>query len=116
MIIGLILLDQQNKYVSAGGKLPARPAFDKNLLTSICDGKQLICTGNTLLDLPPSLKKNQISASKGDVALSPETIDKYADMIIVSRSMETMKDGNTFRLDKFERLVAIGSLEIWNRI
>ena len=120
MKIGILLLDQKDQYISESGKLPKRPSFDKELLVGLCDGKQLLCDGNSLNDLPPSLRKNNICEITGindwgEICISPNTIDKYADILIISRSEEKMENGKTFRMNKFKNLAKQMELEIWIR-
>lgn len=63
---GIVLLSKDNFYLDAQGKLPARPSWDKTFLLAVCKDKKLLCSKNTLADLPPSIKKNAVSIIEAD--------------------------------------------------
>ena len=119
MIVGMLLLDQDDCYVRDNGDLPKRPTFDKNLLLGLAQNQVPICSENTARDLPPSLKALMMGGSavsnKGDLALSPDKIDEQAHLLIISRNHESGIGGKKFRFDKFKRVVSMHSLELWVR-
>ena len=119
MIVGLLLLDQNDCYVRENGRLPKRPSFDKNLLLGICQNQQPLVSDNTKKDLPESMLNaldmtNFLGASNKDLALSPDKIDESAHLLIITRGSEE-GTGKKFRFDKFKRLVKMYDLEIWVR-
>jgi len=118
MIVGMLLIDQDDIYVREDGSLPKRPAFDKGLLLGVATNQVGICSDNTKKDFPPSLlkvMKDITNSDKGDLAMSPDKIDKNAHLLIISRSSDSGLGGKKFRFDKFKRLVSMYSLEIWVR-
>lgn len=115
MVVGILLLDQNDNYVTETGALPPRPAFDKRLLTNLVRRQRPLVSENTLKDLPPSIVNiMDLSRGRPDVALSPAEIDKEAHLLIISRS-RIAGQGKKFRMDKFQRFVIQGSLELWIR-
>ena len=117
MIVGMLLLDQDDIYVREDGKLPLRPSFDKGMLLGIAKNQVPLCSENTAKDLPPSLRAMLEGAhsNKGDLALSPDMIDAHAHLLLISRNKESGIGGKKFRFDKFKRLVCMYDLEIWVR-
>ena len=112
----MLLLDEDNCYVRDDGSLPKRPSFDKGMLLGIAKNQVPLCSANTAKDLPPSLKAMLVEgSSKGDLALSPDTIDEHAHLLLISRNSESGIGGKKFRFDKFKRLVKMYDLEIWVR-
>lgn len=118
MIVGTLLLDQNDVYAREDGSLPLRPSFDKQLLTGICEKQNALCSLNTSEQLPPSitdiLKGLNNKMYPEDVALSPDMIDKHAHLLIITRNNEE-GTGKKFRFDKFKRLVKMYDIEIWSR-
>lgn len=115
MIVGILLLDQNDNYIMETGKLPRRPAFDKKLLIKLANRQKATVSANTLKDLPPSLMTVlDMAPGQADIALSPDKIDEAAHLLIISRSME-IGEGKHFRFDNFEKAVKQGALELWIR-
>jgi hypothetical protein len=55
-MIGIVLLSLDDYYLSADGKLPARPLFDKDLLLALCKNANIGCSPNVAKDLPKSIR------------------------------------------------------------
>ena len=119
MIIGMLLLDQDDVYAREDGKLPLRPSFDKQLLVGACENQNALCSSSTAEHLPPSvtsiLKGLNNKMYTEDIALSPDMIDQHAHLLIITRNLEEGIGGKKFRFDKFKRLVKMYDLEIWGR-
>jgi len=115
MKVGLILLTENNVYVSNEGNLPKRPPFDKALLKSIVSGEKVSLQGYETL--PPSIQAiiAQGPAQGGDTF--PITIPEIGTvkLLIISRSNVEM-EGKQFRMDNFRRLVKQDQLELWIRV
>lgn len=118
MIVGMLLLDQNDIYARDNGTLPKRPSFDKELLTGVCEKQNALCSANTAEYLPKSItniiRNLNVGGLQGDVALSPDMIDKHAHLLIITRNDET-GTGKRFRFDKFKCLVKDNAIEIWCR-
>lgn len=113
MIVGTILLTQQDEYVSSRGFLPARPKFDKRLLQDLCTGRRVSEAGKGLL--PPSI----LNVLNDVGEFIPITIRELAnaDLLIVVRSEDTTLGlgSKVFRFDDFSPLIKTKEIELWLR-
>lgn len=111
MKVGTILLSKNNKYLSASGLLPKRPKYDKQLLTELLayNGKVSSCGYNLL----PNSIKALVTIDNNNY--TPITIKELAtcELLIVSKSKEKIKDGKTFRLKNFNRLIKTKKVDLW---
>ncbi len=88
---GIVLLDQLDRYI-VNGRLPSRPDFDKELLKSICTGRDCIASDNTFKDLPKSLIElvksiTTIANSEYEVNLGIKTFKEFPpDIFFISRT------------------------------
>jgi hypothetical protein len=89
--IGVVLLDQKNRYL-VGEKLPKRPDFDKLFLSNMCRDKKLLCSTNTLIDLPMSITNHcasvtNIGTDDWEVNLGIKTFKEFPpDIFFISRT------------------------------
>ena len=107
MRIGALLLDQNDNYLIEG-RLPNRPAWDKNWLKYLCENANgIIYSPATAKDLPEWAKKPAID---WDLNLGISTLEAKPDLLLITRSTEQNR-GTKFRLDEWERV----PVEVWRR-
>lgn len=127
--IGLVLLDQLNRYM-VDGKLPTRPAFDKDFLLKMVKNKVCLASTNTIKDLPKSITNSCLEITENgylnwNVNLGIKTFKEFPpDVFFISRSPsdigvpKTDKD-KYFDIDWLNNLYDIvishHNLEIWIR-
>ena len=127
--IGLVLLDQLNRYM-VDGKLPTRPAFDKDFLLNIVKNKVCLVSNNTIKDLPKSITNSCLEITENGylnwtVNLGIKTFKEFPpDVFFISRTPsdigvpKTNKD-KYFDIDWLNNLYDIvishHNLEIWIR-
>ena len=118
MILGMLLLDQDDVYVRDDNTLPFRPDFDKELLIGLCKNMIPAVSNNTSANLPKSVKDvlSKDDSKYPDIALSPDKIDQLADILIITRSQEVNIGGKRFRFEKFILILELNELEIWRRV
>lgn len=111
-MIGTILLTKDNHYVKADGSLPARPDFDKELLTAFCSGSRVSVKGYNML--PPSIQAvTTMVLKEPDIAITIPELGK-ASVLIVVRSIELVgASAKQFRLDKHRLIIKQRDIEIW---
>lgn len=89
--IGVVLLDQKNRYL-LGEQLPKRPDFDKLFLSNLCKDKKLLCSVNTLAELPTSITSTcasvtSVGTEDWEVNLGIKTFKEFPpDIFFVSRT------------------------------
>lgn len=115
MIVSTLLLDQNNCYVNDKGELPRRPAFDKELLQTLCTGQTI--SNHAAVMLPPSILDvvGHISSGQPTIGITIPEIDALTDLLLVTRSSCAVKEGKTFRMDNFKLITEQGEIEIWKR-
>ena len=115
MIVSTILLSTNNCYVDRQGKLPERPSFDKELLTTICSGQVVSKVGYKML--PPSIKDKVIMTEQvePEVGITISEIDGLTDLLLVVRSKQECLGGKEFRFTNFECIIKDTQIEIWKR-
>jgi len=116
MVVSTILLSRDNKYVKDDGSLPKRPNFDKALLKALCENQ--IVSDEAYDMLPPSIKSVVNLPTKWEepgIGITIPEIDALTDLLIVSRSNETILGGKTFRLDNFNLIVTTPHLDLYKR-
>jgi len=140
MVIGIVLLSKDGKYVGINGELPARPDFDKDMLLKLIKGKYCVCSPNTYEDLPKSVIKAAGTIEAIDNPWKLEMIgimlkDDYGTAInlgiktfkslppnifYVVRSDENMVDGKDFDVkwleDNYTTILINKNIEIYHRI
>ena len=112
MTVATLLLDMKDNYVSADGKLPPRPKWDKRLLAAIVELS--VISPEAAVMLPPSMCGGMID-EKYTLPITIREISDTADLLIVTRSYNIVKDGKVFRLNEYEQIVKSGQLEIYVR-
>ena len=111
MIVGTILLTQNDEYVDKDGNLPTRPSFDKAFITGLYRGKSVSKVGLKLL--PPSIKK-VLNLNGEFMPVSIRELAK-ADMLIVIRSSDFINNGLKFRFTEFIQILKLKEIELWIR-
>lgn len=128
--IGLVLLDQLNRYM-VDGKLPTRPAFDKEFLLKMVKNKVCLASTNTIKDLPKSITNSCLEITENgylnwNVNLGIKTFKEFPpDIFFISRSpayevtpTKSIQD-KYFDIDWLNNLYDIvishHNLEIWIR-
>lgn len=119
---GMVLLDENNRYVSEEGKLPLRPDFDKEFLIKLVKGRSIICGDGTWRDMPKSIKDNCVrfssrsSSYMHDVNLGIITFYKFPpDLMFVVKARANLADGKKLKqsfLDKYEVVYENDDLKI----
>jgi hypothetical protein len=109
-VIGTILLSKDGKYIDEDGKLPNRPAYDKDMLKALVANQTVSIHGYNML--PPSIRS---TCEKSYNYTVPITIKELAkcDMLLVNRSDNTLNGGKVFRLDNFKCIVKEHRIELW---
>ena len=118
-MLGTLLLTDNDFYVDENSNIPSRKGveFDKELL-------KLVCTEQFVSDkafnmLPPSIRNvvhlAEVDFNEPTVAITIKEIAK-CDILIVTRSRETIVRGRQFRFDNFSLVVKQRDIEIWRRI
>jgi len=114
MKIGTILLTKSHKYVDDFGNLPVRPDFDKKFLANFIEGGLVSERAFNLL--PPSLKKLVKIGSNSEINTAIKIKElAECDLLVVVKSPKEIKNGKTFRLNKFKLLIEDTKIEIWKR-
>ena len=115
MILGTLKLDSEDRYVYVDRTLPTGPSWDKELLKAFISCNVISEEGKEIL--PPSLQKIAYSDKLGfhetTLAIKISEIAAFADILIVTRVSSKPLQGDKFRFDNFEMIVATGQLEIW---
>lgn len=127
--IGLVLLDQINRYM-VNGEIPKRPDFDKALLLNMVKNKVCLSSENTIKDLPKSITNNCLEITENgylnwEVNLGIKTFKEFPpDIFFISRSpidevLPTHPKDKYFDIDWLNNLYNIvishHNLEIWIR-
>ena len=115
MIVGTILLDENDCYTYDNGKLPGRPDFDKELLTFLTKNNTVSHEGYRML--PMSIKRVTYGITHG-MPTFPVTIpeiDALSDLLIVSRGKVNGENGKKFRFNRFELITTQREIELWKR-
>lgn len=125
MIVGIVLLAQDDCYVGPNGELPERPAFDKKFITQLAKGRNIVCSENTAKVLPNSIKrvandvtqKNQCQSTDVNFGISTFRSTPPDMMIIIRSPQETIIGGKEFDFTELENeyiLVYCNTeIEIW---
>lgn len=111
-MIGIILLDQKNRYL-VDGKLPKRPLNDKKLLTTMVSN--MLLSLDAFRVLPSYLLKAYDATKPSECGLLGYRIPEIgaSDVILVNRTLDDTKvsdNDKTFRLDEF---VKLDTVEVW---
>lgn len=89
--IGLVLLDQINRYM-VNGEIPKRPDFDKEFLLNIVKSRVCLASENTIKDLPKSVTNSCLEITENGylnwtVNLGIKTFKEFPpDIFFISRS------------------------------
>lgn len=115
MIVGTILLSQDDCYIDDRKQLPYRPSFDKGLLKSLISMNTITNKGFNLL--PGSIMSvAKIDNYNPSMAVTIRELDAIADLLIVSRSPRKCRNGKKFRFTNYKLLVKTAELELWSRV
>jgi len=109
-MVGTILLDSNNRYVSLDGDLPPRPWFDKEFITKFYRDSRV--STESMLKLPKSIQTvvQEVTTFPSHAVSIPE-LDK-CDVLLVVRAKSDLDDGSIFRLDNFKQ-ISKGDIEVW---
>ena len=114
MIIGTLILDLQDRYVSDDGRLPTRPNFDKVWLSAMVENSLISKEGFDTLPLGMQ-KLATITHGRPTLCITIPEIGTLANILIVTRSYEAMPDGKVFRLEAFEEIAKSGQFVMYKR-
>ncbi|MCI4435393.1 MAG: hypothetical protein JHC33_01100 [Ignisphaera sp.] len=100
-MIGIVLISADGYYLGPNGELPERPWFDKDLLLGVCKGMNILCSPNTEIALPESVRKvaNTVNSyiHQYDVNLGISTFKSNPpDVMILVQSRQLLKGGRKF--------------------
>lgn len=128
--IGLVLLDQINRYM-VNGEIPKRPDFDKTFLLTMVKNKLCLASENTIKDLPKSIINSCLEITENgylnwEVNLGIKTFKEFPpDVFFISRSPLYEVNHSLYEQDKFfdmywletnyNRVISHHNLEIWIR-
>jgi len=110
--IGLILLDETDRYVYENGELPIRPLWDKRLLREYLRGE--VVSHEAYTDMPVSLKKVCTPGDDYTIAFKIKEIAE-CDVIVVIRGESRGLPGKEFRFTSYKLLVKGNAVEVWIR-
>ena len=117
MKVGILILSLDNCYLSADGKLPKRPKFDKALLTALCRDHKVIVGPHTRKSIPDSLlKDSEIIDWYGDYDLNLGIVTMKINpphLLIVVRSIVNLPEGKKFDLSGYSSYFKSLHLELW---
>lgn len=118
MTQGIVLLSQDGFYLGELGQLPTRPAWDKEFITMLIKGKRVLCSQNTLKDLPKSLLS--VAYFTVDPKMDYDInfgIDTFKtgkpDQLIVVRSKQDLVAGKEFDLTGWTPVYKSKEMEIY---
>jgi hypothetical protein len=111
-MIGTILLSKDGKYIDKDGKLPPRPAYDKDMLRAFVKDNNVSLEGFAML--PPSIQ-GVVGEKASEGWTMPITILELAeaDLLLINRYNEELEGGKIFRLDNFKCIVKDKQIELW---
>lgn len=124
--IGLVLLDQENRYL-VNNELPKRPDFDKQFLLNLVNNKICLASENTIKDLPKSITNSCLEITENGylnwtVNLGIKTFKEFPPAIFfISRSQESntslySKEDKYFDIDwlksNYDLVISHHNLEI----
>lgn len=128
--IGLVLLDQINRYM-VNGEIPKRPDFDKEFLLNMVKNKLCLASENTIKDLPKSITNSCLDITENgylnwEVNLGIKTFKEFPpDIFFISRSPGHEVNPSLYEQDKFfdmywvetiyNIVISHHNLEIWIR-
>ena len=115
MIVGTILLDENDCYTYDNDKLPGRPTFDKELLTFLAKDQAISHEGYQTLPLSIKRVISGITYGEPTFPVTIPEIDGLSDLLIVSRGYKNGENGKKFRFDKFELITTQREIELWKR-
>jgi hypothetical protein len=119
MTQGVILLSKDGYYLSEDGRLPGRPSWDKEFITGLVKGKIVLCSANTLKDLPKSIIDAAAHItlngwSNYDINFGISTFNtNMPDQLIVVRSKEYLLTGKKFSLIGWTNIYKGDDIEIY---
>lgn len=119
MKIGILLLNKNDMYLTKDGRLPTAPKWDKTFLKDLIKGKRVLCSFNTLKDLPKSILDCAYFTTNEnldyDVNFGISTFKNKVDLLFIVRSEDTFNDGKKFNLSDYSLKLKKGDLEIWTK-
>ena len=118
MTIGTVLLSKDNFYIGTKGELPARPDWDKDFITNLIKGRKVLCSKNTLVDLPKSILDSAYFTTnptlEHDINFGISSFKYKPDILIVVRSNENLNAGKLFRLNDYTLIHCSTNMEVYN--
>ena len=115
MIIGTLLLTENDYYIDDRKNLPRRTTWDKALLTSLVSMNTITHKGYMLL--PPSIQEvATIHNSDPSMAVTIKEVDALADLLMITRSARLTRGGKKFKFTHFKCILKEPRFEIWKRI
>ena len=115
MIVGTILLDENDCYTYDNDELPIRPDFDKELLTFLAKDQTVSREGYRILPLGIKRIISSITYREPTFPITVPEIDGLSDLLIVSRGYKNGENGKRFRFDNFKCILKEQRIEIWKR-
>ena len=118
MTIGILLLNKNDVYLTNNLDLPKRPKWDKEFLLNIIKGKKVLCSKNTLVNLPNSILNAAYFTtdinSDYDINFGIDTFKATPDLLFIVRSSGD-EQGKVFRLNEYKKILDKGGFEIWTK-
>jgi hypothetical protein len=107
MKTSVILISSDGYYINDEGKLPARPVWDKAMITKLCQGKTILCSRNTDATIPNSIRSKAKAVVTDptldwDVNFGISTFTEQSDIFIVVKSQLPCLGGKRFKTDILE--------------
>jgi hypothetical protein len=116
MKLGILLLNKNNVYLTSENKLPKSPSWDKKFLKNLIKGKRVVCSRNTLLNLPKAITDIAYFTTNTnmeyDINFGIDTFKDKVDLLLVVRG-KGEEEGKQFNLDDYNLILSKGGLELW---
>lgn len=117
MTVGSVLLSKDGFYVGSKGELPKRPNWDKTFIIELIRGKKVLCSKNTLVDLPKSILDSAYFTTNPnaeyDINFGISSFRYKPDLLIVVRSTELLNTGKKFRLQGYNAIYKSTEMEVY---
>lgn len=118
MTQGVVLLSADGFYLSNSGELPLRPDWDKTFITELIRDKLVLCSFETLKDLPSSMfaiaSFTTNPNAKYDINFGIDTFKTARpEQLLVVRSRQTLGDGKKFNLRIWKNIYKGKDLEVY---
>lgn len=123
--IGSVLLSSDYYYLGSDGQLPGRVGEDKANLKRLIKDQRVLCSMNTLMDLPNSLRTAAESFTTNindsyDINFGISTFSKAPpDIMIITVSPESLGGGKHFDMRRIEQqynlIFMYKEIQIWQK-